>query len=792
MMTDWTTSIAAAAITLSLTSATEQDTLATTRPVAELQADFRKLKFGMFIHYNMATYLGVEWVTGYPDPSTFDPGGRVDTDAWADAAVSAGMTYGVLTAKHVGGFCLWDSEHTTYDVLHPDCPYQEDLVAQFVESFTSRGLKAGLYYCWRHPGFGDPGQHKVLPPECDPATHSLEEQNEFAMAQIAELVAKYPDVFYIWNDALDDEVMPAGEVLARIHSHRPDVLCSSNWWDWGKKGTPYVDIAVKEMRPFPETNTTPGETCWKLEQSWFWKQGARSGSAEGLAAHRTTALARSSNFLLNVGPDRSGRIIDSSIATLAAIGQPPFALPAAPKEIPAQLPDPDDEPPATDRPVKVYLLYGQSNMVGMGDIRGRSTRWGREFLAPEVSIHPGEYSPTADYDAMTPLETLELESFGGTRPTPFPKGGTAVVRGFIEMEQEGAYEFNAGYGRTVYSIMEVDGTEVYRREPGSEEADRTAVQLSAGRRVPFRITFLTEHADGLGWVWRTDIPGLLSTLVHQDGKFPHLVDDEGRWTVRNDVTYKGVISAVAQGPLTVGLQGNTIGPELQFGHVMGYYHDEPVLLIKASIGNRSLGWDYLPPGSERYTVDGTTYAGYEDSPSSWPEGTEPEPIDWYAGKQYDDCVKATHEVLNDFAELFPQYAEQGYEIAGFVWWQGHKDGNPIHASRYEENLVNLIRCLRAEFEVPEAPFVLATIGFGGWEMAGPHLIVADAQLAVSGETGEYPELAGNVKTVEIRDYWRDRSVSPSGQGYHYNRNAETYLMVGDALGRGMVGLLEGR
>ena len=81
------------------------------------------------------------------------------------------MKYAVLTAKHVSGFCLWDSQYTTYDVMNPQCPYQQDLVAQFIKSFQSRGLKVGLYYCWRHPGFGDPNKYKVLPPECDPATH---------------------------------------------------------------------------------------------------------------------------------------------------------------------------------------------------------------------------------------------------------------------------------------------------------------------------------------------------------------------------------------------------------------------------------------------------------------------------------------------------------------------------------------------------------------------------------------------------------------------------------------------
>jgi len=227
-----------------------------------------------------------------------------------------------------------------------------------------------------------------------------------------------------------------------------------------------------------------------------------------------------------------------------------------------------------------------------------------------------------------------------------------------------------------------------------------------------------------------------------------------------------------------------------FGHVMGYYHDQPVLLIKASIGNRSLGWDILPPGSERFEHDGRIYAGYKDSPASWEKGTQPEPINWYAGKTYDRFVAETKKVLNEFDALFPQYKEQGYEIAGFAWWQGHKDGNPAHASRYEQNLVHLIKTLRKEFDAPQAPFVLATIGFGGWEMAGPHKTVADAQLAVSGERGKYPEFAGNVKTVEIRDFWRDVEDSPRSQGYHYNRNAETYMLVGEALGRGMVQLQE--
>jgi len=291
------------------------------KSVKELQEDFRKLKFGMFIHYNMATYKGVQWVAGYHSPADFNPSGKIDTDAWADAAASAGMAYAVLTVKHVSGFCLWDSKYTTYDVMHPDCPYQKDLVAQFIKSFKSRRLEVGLYYCWRHPGFGDAEKYKVLPPQCDPATYTLKEQNAFQKAQIAELLTKYPDVFYIWNDALDDKVMPADEILTHIRSIRPNTIASANWWSWGKKGTPYVDIAVKEMRHFPEENTAPGETCWCLEQKWFWNEGARSKTAKQVVDLMTTVSSRNSNFLLNVGPDRNGRIVESSIKTLAEIGR---------------------------------------------------------------------------------------------------------------------------------------------------------------------------------------------------------------------------------------------------------------------------------------------------------------------------------------------------------------------------------------------------------------------------------------------------------------------------------------
>ncbi|MCC6883790.1 MAG: hypothetical protein IT576_16655, partial [Verrucomicrobiales bacterium] len=115
--------------------------------------------------------------------------------------------------------------------------------------------------------------------------------------------------------------------------------------------------------------------------------------------------------------------------------------------------------------------------------------------------------------------------------------------------------------------------------------------------------------------------------------------------------------------------------------------------------------------------------------------------------------------------------------------------NPAHASRYEQNLVSLIKHLREDFKVPDAPFVMATIAFDGWKLAEPGLTIANAQLAV-GDPDKHPEFTGTVKTVEARDFWRDADVSPKNQGYHYNRNAWTYLEVGHALGWAMAELLK--
>jgi len=293
--------------------------------------------------------------------------------------------------------------------------------------------------------------------------------------------------------------------------------------------------------------------------------------------------------------------------------------------------------------------------------------------------------------------------------------------------------------------------------------------------------------------------GTLENAVKAKKKYPYLVDDAGQWTVRKDARYVRVMGS-GTGKMRrfnnewMTIKGGRIGPEFGIGHYVAHAVDAPVMILKSCIGNRSLGWDLLPPGSERYEVEekdrktGATktfvYAGYKDSPAKWEKGTEPKKIGWYAGMQYDGDVANAKTVLAELEKHYPGATK--YEVAGFFFWQGDKDRyNAAHANRYELNLVHFIKTLRKDFNAPKAKFVCATLGQTKKGAGGNEGAILKAQFAVDGKSGKYPEFKGNVATV----YTNPVSMGGSSNG-HYGGNAETYMNVGEAMGRAMVELLD--
>jgi alpha-galactosidase len=494
---------------------------------------------------------------------------------------------------------------------------------------------------------------------------------------------------------------------------------------------------------------------------------------------------------------------------------------ATAETIPAELPPVDlAAPVAKDKPVKVYILSGQSNMLGFGRVKGATPLYSRIFLSADPNaqdtvlpissqamMRMGVYqSAAADapagalaqiYRGESPTgQAAKTEAFllGSTEVTiPAIEGPHVVVaEAFIESPLGGVFEIHPGFESSSHCVATVDGKEVYRKT-GSGEATLTTVVLKKNQRYPLQITYKQGGSAAL-WMEKLDLQGMgdLEWVVNDLGKFTSLLDSEGNWAKRPDVQLNDAYMGKGRtAPLSVNAVGKSFGPELGFGWVMGQFHEEPVIVMKADIGNRSLGWDILPPNTEAWEYEGKAYPGYGQRVDESGKPVDANGQGWYAGKQYDDYTTSIRAVLDNFDEKYPQYADQGFEVAGFVWWQGHKDGpNPGHNARYEENLANLIKAWRKEFDAPDAPWAIATVGFDGENMPEHYLRIAQAQQAVA-DPNQHPELAGTVKTVDARPFWRPAGISPKNQGFHYNHNAETYMLVGDALGRAMVELKGG-
>lgn len=491
---------------------------------------------------------------------------------------------------------------------------------------------------------------------------------------------------------------------------------------------------------------------------------------------------------------------------LAAVIITGLFLPSAAAEIPLDLPKPDGKPGDAAKPVKVYILAGQSNMVGMGDISGSRPPFPSVFLSADpavipgampiggaglakhgvyttaegkdagakASVYEGAYDAKTDYATRTPVKTANVAL--GTYTAKLPSVDAphiVVVNAFIDVPASGTYTIHAGYEGSTCNVTTLEGKEVYRKEAGGAPVI-AKVALETGKRYPVKITYF-QGGSAAFWLEQVDIQGKgdLKYLTGTEGKFSYLVDGDGKWTARSDVTYTDprLFPTRASSALSAtSNNGGSIGPELGFGSVMGVFHDEQVLLIKTAMGNRSLGFDFRPPSS-----------GKTDRPGA----------ETWEGLEYRLMVEGVRKTLGELEKVVPGYKGQGYEIAGFGWFQGHKDSGAPKAE-YEQHLVHLINDLRKEFNAPKMPAVVATVGFHGYRIVeGPWQGIWEAQMAV-GDPKQHPEFAGSVASVDTRDFWREIEESPRSQDYHYNRNPETYLLVGEAMGRAMVALKGGQ
>ncbi len=313
--------------------------------------------------------------------------------------------------------------------------------------------------------------------------------------------------------------------------------------------------------------------------------------------------------------------------------------------------------------------------------------------------------------------------------------------------------------------------------------------------------------------------------------FAHLHKD-GKYVERDDVWINYL---ERRGKLTVGYGSpGRIGLELEFGHVMGNHFEEPVLLIKAAWGGKSIGRDFRPPSSglqpkEKIDefVENMVKRDYnnlirnewnqakKDSPKITRKEIEEksdasidairkakgdeyrkEVIDSY-GHFYRLMMSEINTALSELKTRFPDYDGRGYDIAGFVWFQGWNDMYNGFQDEYAANMKNFIRDVRKDLSKPNLPFAIGMMGQNGFKPAkGNMAIVKAAQASMN----DVPEFAGNVRAIPTDVYWDRRADTAfptwrdnvdeweklgSDFPYHYLGSTITFTKIGRALGQVM-------
>lgn len=392
----------------------------------------------------------------------------------------------------------------------------------------------------------------------------------------------------------------------------------------------------------------------------------------------------------------------------------------------------------------------------------------------------------------------------------------------------------------------------------------------AKAKGPLKVFILSGQSNMEGKAAISTLDAVINDPKTHD-QFKHLKPD-GKWLVRDDVWVTFLSrqaarggSASNHGPLTVGFGSHkpnksdrthphkAIGPELGIGCVLGDYYDEPVLLIKAAWGGKSVKHNFLPPSAMPSEDEiKTKYAGIQETfesrkksleerkakepgrkfkPLKTPPGYEDyrNSIGLYYRKLLEECEK----VLGNIKTYVPGYDKsQGYEIAGFVWFQGWNDGIGAGNPEYVEQMAHFIRDIRKDLKTPNLPFVIGELGTDGEKAEGWIVTFRKQQAAIAA----LPEFKDNVRLArtahcwhkgpyDMQDKWdafraaaQANAAKPaddsaridpgkffqknwvqkyakqlaytSDKRYHYNGSGRSYYEMGQSMGKAMVKLVK--
>jgi len=313
-----------------------------TMPVAETKAEkgarmhwWRQARFGMFIHWGLyAVPAGIykgkpvggigEWimhegkipVSVYADYARqFNPT-RFDADTWVRIAKAAGMKYIVMTAKHHDGFAMY---HTTVDSynIYDATPFKRDPIAEMAAACKRQGIRFGIYYSqsqdWHHRGGGSFGGHWDPAQDGDYDTYL----KTVAQPQLRELLTKYHPAV-LWFDTPVDMTPARVAPFEALLGLDPGVIVN-NRLGGGFRGDTETPEQTIPPTGFPGRDW---ETCMTINDTWGYKRDDTNFKSTATLLHNLIDIAsKGGNYLLNVGPDATGKIPQPEVDRLEQIGQ---------------------------------------------------------------------------------------------------------------------------------------------------------------------------------------------------------------------------------------------------------------------------------------------------------------------------------------------------------------------------------------------------------------------------------------------------------------------------------------
>jgi alpha-L-fucosidase len=305
------------------------------------QVQWHRMEFYGFLHFTVNTFTDKEWGYGDEDPAVFNPT-DLDANQIVGTAKEAGMKGLILTCKHHDGFCLWPSAYTEHSVKHS--PWRDgkgDVVREISDACLRNGLGFGVYLSpWdrHHAEYGRPAYLVYF------------------RNQLRELLTQYGPLFEVWFDGANGGDGFYGGVR---ETRKIDATAYYDWpttWQIVRDLQPNACLfsdAGPDVRWVGNEQGRAGETCWatsnrqdfapgkadtgrlnrgdrpgtdwvpaecdvSIRPGWFYhpKEDDRVKTPRELVDLYYASVGRGASFLLNLPPDRRGRIPDRDVASL--------------------------------------------------------------------------------------------------------------------------------------------------------------------------------------------------------------------------------------------------------------------------------------------------------------------------------------------------------------------------------------------------------------------------------------------------------------------------------------------